>query len=165
MRATLERRLFTTQNPGRVLGPQRPNDVTSDDRLATTPIVLAALLAVLALATAAHVLITTVRRRRRELAVLKTLGFTRRQVTTTVAAQATTMLGLAALIAIPIGIVVGEWCWAATARWLGVEVEQVIPISQLLALVGATILLANAIAFLPGRIAAQVRPALALRAE
>jgi ABC-type lipoprotein release transport system permease subunit len=40
---------------------------------------------VLALATIAHLLITSVRRRRRDLAVLRTIGFTRAQVRSTVA--------------------------------------------------------------------------------
>jgi hypothetical protein len=164
-RTALGRRIFTTQEPGQVLGPQRPNDVTSYDRVARTPLALAALLALLALATAAHVLITSVRRRRRELAVLKTLGFSRRQVSISVAAQATTMIGIAAVIGIPLGIVVGLWTWGSTATWLGIAVEQVVPLAALSAAVVTAIVLANGIAFVPGRLAARIQPSIALRAE
>ena len=164
-RTALGRRIFTTRDPGQVLGPQRPNDVTSYERVARTPLALAALLTLLALATTAHVLITSVRRRRIELAVLKTLGFSGRQVSISVAAQATTMIGLAALIAIPIGIIVGLWAWRSTADWLGIPVEQVVPLAALGAVVVAAIVLANAIAFVPGRLAARIQPSAALRAE
>jgi hypothetical protein len=164
-RSGFAKRVFPSDSPGAVLGPQRPNDVTSYDRVARTPLVLAALLALLALATATHVLVTSVRRRRRELAVLKTLGFTRRQVSTSVAAQATTMIGVAALIALPLGIVVGQWAWGATARWLGIPEEPVTPIGILTVTALGAVLLANVIAFAPGRLAARIRPSLALRAE
>ncbi len=164
-RHALQARVFDKVRSGRVLGPQRPNDVTSYDRLERTPLALAALLAVLALATAAHVLISSVRRRRADLAVLKTLGFTRRQVATTVAAQATTMIGLAVVVAMPLGIILGRWCWSATARWLGIPEVHAIPVRSLLVITVAAVLLANLIAYIPGRIASRVRPALALRAE
>src|SRR5207302_4918423 len=49
------------------------------------PFVLAVLLALAAAATIAHTLVTSIRRKRRDLAVLKTLGFVKRQVSTTVA--------------------------------------------------------------------------------
>ena len=164
-RHALQARVFDKVRSGQVLGPQRPNDVTSYDRLERTPLALAALLAVLALATAAHVLISSVRRRRADLAVLKTLGFTRRQVATTVAAQATTMIGLAVIIAMPLGVVLGRWCWSATARWLGIPEVHTIPYRSLLVITVAAVFLANLIAYIPGRIASRVRPALALRAE
>jgi hypothetical protein len=164
-RSALGRRVFSGAVPGAVLGPQRPNDVTSYDRVASTPLALAALLALLALATAAHVLITSVRRRRVELAVLKTLGFSRRQVSVSVATQATAMIGAAALIGMPIGIVVGLWTWGSTADWLGIPLEQVVPLAALAAVVVVAVVLANAIAFVPGRLAARIQPSVALRAE
>jgi len=76
---------------GGVTGAQRPSDIIAYERVRSTPIVLAAVLAVLAIGTVAHALTTSVRRRRRDRAVLKTLGSTRRQVSGAVAWQATTI--------------------------------------------------------------------------
>ena len=77
-------------------GLQRPSDIVSYERVSSTPFLLAAVLAALAVAIVSHGLVTVVRRRRREFALLKTLGFTRRQVSSSVAWQATT-IGVAAL--------------------------------------------------------------------
>jgi hypothetical protein len=63
-----------------VIEDQRPGDIKNFAAIRDTPLVLAAVLALLAAATLAHVLLTGVRRRRRDLAVLKTLGCTRSQV-------------------------------------------------------------------------------------
>ena len=61
-------------------GDQQPGDIRNYAAVRDTPLVLAAALAVLAVGTLAHVLLTGVRRRRRDLAVLKTLGCTRSQL-------------------------------------------------------------------------------------
>ncbi len=63
-----------------VAGPTRPPEVQRLRQIDWFPPVLALLLALLALVAIAHTLITTAHRRRSELAVLKTLGFERRQV-------------------------------------------------------------------------------------
>jgi ABC-type lipoprotein release transport system permease subunit len=126
---------------------------------------LAVLLGSLALVAVAHVLVTSVRRRRRELAVLKTLGFTRPQVRATVAWQATTLAAVGLLVGIPAGLIVGSLVWRAVAEGLGVAGGASIqPLTVLLA-VPVVIVLANLAAYLPARSAAQTRPAIALRAE
>ena len=51
-----------------------------------------------------HALLTAVRSRRRELALLKVIGFTRRSLSATVAVQATTLVGLAVIIGLPVGL-------------------------------------------------------------
>ena len=58
-------------------GDQRPNEIKDYASVRDVPLILGAVLAVLAVATLAHVLLTSVRRRRRDLAMLKTLGLTR----------------------------------------------------------------------------------------
>jgi hypothetical protein len=131
----------------------------------STPYLIAALFALAAAAALAHTLVTSTRLRRRELAILRTLGFTRRQVLATVAWQATTIASIGLLVGLPLGFAVGRFAWNAFADNLGVVPEVVTPIPLILLIIPATILLANLIALLPGRIAARTQPAVALRAE
>ena len=113
----------------------------------------------------AHALVTAVRRRRRDFALLKTLGFTRRQVSGSVAWQATTFGVVALCIGVPLGIVVGRWTWTALADNLGTVAEPIVPVLAFAVGVPFVLLVANLIAFVPGRIAAGLRPAAALRSE
>jgi putative ABC transport system permease protein len=131
----------------------------------STPLALAAVLALLAVATVAHALVTAVRRRRRDLALLKTLGFTRRQVSAAVAWQATTFGLVALVIGVPVGVVVGRWAWTALADNLGTVAQPIVPVVALVLAAPLVLMIANAVAFVPGRIAARLRPAAVLRSE
>lgn len=152
----------TTGNTGRI---DRPSDIVSYEQVGDTPFVLAAILAVLALATVSHALVTSVRRRRRDLALFATLGFTRRQVSSTVAWQATTVGVLTLLIGVPLGIVLGRWGWSALANDLGAVAEPIVPVVVVLVAIPVVLALVNLVAFVPGRMAARLRPAVVLRAE
>src|SRR5207253_4218419 len=59
---------------------EKPSDLVNFGRVERLPFVLAGVLGLLAAATLAHLLVSGVRRRRRDLAILKTIGFDRRQV-------------------------------------------------------------------------------------
>lgn len=129
------------------------------------PLLLAGILAIAAVGTLAHTLIMSVRRRRRDLAVLKTLGFVRRQVSASVAWQATTLVSIALCIGLPLGVAVGRWAWTLFAERLGVIPVPVVDLPPLLIAIPVTVLLANVIAWIPGRIAAKTQPATILRSE
>ena len=129
------------------------------------PLALSGLLALAAIGTLAHTLVTSVRRRRRDLAVLKTLGFVRRQISATVAWQATTMAGIALVIGLPVGVAVGRWGWTLFANQVGVLPVPVVDLRSALIAIPVTLLLANLIALVPGRLAATTQPATALRSE
>ncbi len=144
---------------------QEPSDVVAYKDVRSTPIVLSIVLALLATMTLAHGLVSSVRRRRRELSLLKTLGFTRRQVSSAVAWHASTVVAIALLLGIPLGIIAGRWAWSALATDLGAVIVPVIPWLVLAIGIPALLLLANLVAFVPGRIAARLRPAVALRSE
>ena len=148
-----------------VTGDQQPGDIRDYDAIRDTPVVLGAVLAVLAIGTLAHVLLTGVRRRRRDMAVLKTLGFTRSQVQGVVAWEATTLATVALLIGIPVGVVAGRWAWALFADTAGVATQATVQVSLVLLAIPAALVLANLIAVWPGWRAARLRPATVLRTE
>ena len=123
------------------------------------------MLAVLAVGTLAHVLLTGVRRRRRDLAVLKTLGCTRSQVHGMVAWEASALAAAALLAGIPLGVIAGRWAWAVFAGTTGVASHATVDLPLVLLAIPVTLLHANVIAAWPGWTAARLRPATVLRAE
>ncbi len=154
-----------TDTGSTVIAPEKPVDLVNFGRVQSLPLVLAALLGTLAAATLAHLMVTSIRRRRRDLAVLKTLGFSSRQVRGTVASQATTLGVVAAVVGIPVGAACGRWVWIVFARQLGIVPRPAIPVLMFLVLGLAALVVANLIAVLPGRAAARLRPAPVLRSE
>jgi ABC-type antimicrobial peptide transport system permease subunit len=144
---------------------QRPGDIRNYAAVRDTPLVLAAVLALLAVGTLAHVLLTGVRRRRRDLAVLKTLGCTRSQVHGMVAWEASALAATALLAGIPLGVIAGRWAWAVFADATGVAGQATVDLPLVLLAIPVTLLLANVIAAWPGWTAARLRPATVLRAE
>ena len=148
-----------------VLTPKPHGDVRNLERVANLPGLLAGLVALLALGTVTHALVTSVRRRRRDLAVLKTLGFTRGQVAATICWQATTFAVVALAIGVPLGVAAGRWAWQLTADTLGVHSGPMVPLAAMAAAAVGAVLAANLVAALPGRAASRLPPATALRSE
>ena len=144
---------------------QRPSDIKNYTGARDTPLVLGAVLALLALGTLAHVLLTGVRRRRRDLAVLKTLGLRRSQVLSVVLWQACALGAVAVAVGLPVGVITGRWAWGIFAGYVGVASNPVVPVLTVLAVIPVALLLATAIAAGPGWAAARVRPAVILRSE
>jgi hypothetical protein len=144
---------------------QRPNGVTSYTQIDRTPAVLAALLAILGTAVLGQFIVVSGRRRRREFAILKALGLLGRQVTCITAWQVTILTGLALLAGLPLGVAVGRVTWALFARGLGIPAAAITPFPLVLIVAPALILVANTVAFWPGRTAARLKPAEVLRAE
>jgi hypothetical protein len=145
-------------------GVQRPAAIVNYQSTGGTPLALAGGLALGALVALALSLVASVRRRRRDLAVLKTLGFTRAQATATVAAQALVIAVLADAVGIPVGIAAGRQLWIAFARSIDAVPAPTIPAS--VAIVGAvTLVVALAVAVVPARLAARTPAAAVLREE
>ena len=151
--------------PGTVLTPYAPSEVENLRRIDSLPFALAGLLALLAVATIAHALVTSVRRRRHDLAILKTLGFVRGQVSATVSWQASTLIALAAAIGLVGGVAIGRWLWVWYGTRLGIRPEPAISALVLIAIVPGAIVLANLVALTPARSAGRTKPALVLRTE
>ena len=163
--ARLQRKLRRGEATVGELPLTKPSDLVNFGRVQSLPLALAGILALLAAATLVHTLVSAVRRRRRELAVMKTLGFVRRQTVAVVLWQATTIAAIAVLIGVPVGMALGRWAWALFAAETGVVREPPTPLLQIPVVAAATLLLANMVAALPGRSAARTKPAEALRAE
>jgi ABC-type lipoprotein release transport system permease subunit len=134
-------------------------------RVRNAPWLLAIVMVLLAAGALAHALILSVRARRHELAVLKALGFSRRQVMSSVAWQASFVASAAVVLGVPIGIVGGQWGWRALARSVGVASPPAQVFLIGLACCLGVLLIANLVAMFPGRSAARQRPARLLRTE
>jgi hypothetical protein len=148
-----------------VAATERPANVVSLAAIAGLPVALSGLLALIAAGTLAHMLISSTRRRRHDLAILKTLGFTRRQVRHAIAWQATTIAAIALLIGLPTGVAAGRWAWRVFATQLGVLPEPAVPLTTIFIAFAGALVLANLIAAAPAQAAARTQPAAALRTE
>ena len=144
---------------------QRPSDIRDYTGVRDTPLILGALLALLAVGTLSHVLLTGVRRRRRDLAVLKILGLLRSQMLRVVSWEASALAAVALLAGVPLGVLAGRGAWALFAASSGVAGHADVPMPIVVAAIPVTVLLANVIAAGPGWAAARVRPAAILRNE
>jgi ABC-type lipoprotein release transport system permease subunit len=163
--ARLERELGNPDYGVAVISQGKPTDIVNFGRVESTPYLLGGVLAAISLASLAYVLVTAVHRRRHDLAIYKTLGFVRRQVRATVAWQATTVIGLALVAGIPLGVIAGRWVWTLFAEDLGIVVVTRVPVTALLLTMAVALAAANLIAAVPALIAARTRPAQILRAE
>lgn len=163
--ASLRRQLQRPPAPLVDTARQTPTDLVNFGRVQNMPLLLAAVVAALALTTLTHTLISSIRRRRRDLAVLKTLGFVRRQVLAAVAWQATTIASVALLAGVPLGVAAGRWAWALFADQLGIVREPAVPIGLVLLLVPGALVAANLVAVVPAQLAARTHPAAVLRVE
>jgi hypothetical protein len=163
-RAGLQR-LVPASDGGQVIPVQRPAEIVNYRSMGTTPAYLGAALAAGAVAALCLTLFASVRRRRRELALLKTIGFTRRQLAAAVAWQSTIAVALGAIVGVPLGIALGRFLWDLFARQISVVPEPAVPGLPVVLITVGALVLANIVAAVPGRMAARTPPALLLRAE
>jgi ABC-type antimicrobial peptide transport system permease subunit len=145
--------------------PTLPAEIDRVRQIRGLPVVLAAFVALVALVAVGLALVSSLRRRRREFAVLKTLGFTRRQVRATVAWQASTVAAFGLVVGIPLGLLVGTFLWRRVANQLGISGDPTWPVLGVLVLIPAAIVAVNLIAAVPAARAARTRPAVVLRSE
>ncbi|MEY2567232.1 MAG: putative transport system permease protein [Actinomycetota bacterium] len=165
------RRLATTlpraphTNAYDVLIDQRPADIANSSSVGAGPTALAGVLGAAAVLSVALTAAVSARRRRADLAVLKAIGFTRRQLATAVRWQAGLTMTIALVVGTVLGIVVGRAVWRAFANQLHVVPATTIPV-LLLAAVAVALLAASVLAAAPiGRSAARTPTAVTLRTE
>ena len=155
----------SSDGAGGVVGVLRPAEIANYRSIGTLPGLLGGALAVGAVIALGLTLVASVRRRRRDLALLKTLGFTQRQLAATVAWQSTVAVAVGIVVGVPLGIVVGRTLWNLFARDIHAVPLPSVPILSIVLIAVAALVLANVVAAIPGRIAARTPTALILRAE
>jgi hypothetical protein len=151
--------------PPALISVQRPAEIVNYRSMGNTPALLGAALAVGAVAALGLTLFASVRRRRRDLALLKTLGFTRRQLAATVAWQSSVAVGFGVIVGVPIGIIIGRELWDRFAGALHVVPAPTVPALTVVAIAIGALALANLVAAIPGQQAARTQTAELLRAE
>ncbi|HXN59319.1 MAG TPA: FtsX-like permease family protein [Acidimicrobiales bacterium] len=148
-----------------VLSVQRPAEIINYRSMGTIPAILGLGLAAGATIALCLTLVASVRRRRRDLALFKSLGFTRRQLAATVAWQATVAVGIGTVVGVPVGIVVGRALWDVFANQIDAVALPSVPGLVVAAIGLGALVLAVLVAAIPGRLAANTPTALLLRAE
>lgn len=154
-----------TGNEVGVLSVLRPAQIVNYHAIGSTPVALAICLAAGAVGALALMLGASVRKRRRELALLKTLGFTRRQVMTTTAWQATVDSVIGVVIGVPLGIALGRELWIGFAQTINAVPEPTVPALSVLIVVAGAFVFTILASVLPARTAARTPTGLVLRAE
>ena len=150
---------------GFVQAAEVPSSVGDLRQMRVLPFSLAVFFALLAVATVAHALVTTVRRRRHDLAIMRSFGLTSRQSRVAIAWQATLIAVAGVVIGLPLGIIAGRAVWRSLASSFPMVYVPPLALVVVVLVVPAAVLVVNAIAVGPGRSAARIRPADALRVE
>jgi putative ABC transport system permease protein len=140
-----------------------PTNLVNFGQAVDFPLLLGVTLALFGAATLVHVLFVSVARRRRQFALLKVLGFVRRQVQWALCWQAMTVAVVGVVIGVPAGIAIGQIVWRDFATSLGALPLAVVPVGSIVLLGVVIVVGAVALAFVPAVLAARVQPAEALR--
>jgi ABC-type lipoprotein release transport system permease subunit len=158
-------KLGGNNNGAQAQSVQRPAQIINYGSLGSTPVVLGGALALGAVVAMELTLITSVRRRRRDLALLKILGFTRRQVAAAITWQSSVATAIGTAIGVPLGVLLGRFLWDLFAHEIYAVPRPNVPILSVVLIVASALVLANVVAAIPGRVAARTPTALLLRAE
>jgi hypothetical protein len=148
-----------------VLNVQYPAEIINYRSMGSTPLWLALVFAVGMTIAFGLTITSSVRLRRRELALLKTLGFTRRQMRSSVAWQASASVAAGVVVGIPLGILLGRELWILFAKEIYAVPFAAIPTLSLVVLGVGALVVANLVALIPQHLAARTPAGVALRAE
>jgi hypothetical protein len=150
---------------GRLARTEVPVEITSYSHVRGTPLVLAGLLALLGLGVLAHALALSARSDAPEFAVLRSLGFLRRQVRASMSWQATALLVLGGGIGVLLGIAGGRFLWHRFVSDLGFTAGAAVPVGALLTACAGVALFANGVALWCGQRTMREAAGAQLRAE
>lgn len=143
----------------------RPGAVTNLERVKQMPHYLALFIGLLFVVTLAHTLAADRRSRSRDLCTLRAMGMTPRATGGIVAAQALTIVTIAAAIGFPLGLIVGGRVWIVIADRTHVAISIVRPASDLMVTIAVAFAITAIIAALAMRRVRGARLSEALRVE
>lgn len=145
--------------------PAPLTEIQELEDLQVLPVALSAFLCLLAIGAVGHALSAAVRRRRHDLAVLRTLGMTRRGVRMVIATQASVLALVGLLFGIPLGLIVGRDVWRVAAGFTPLAYHPPFALLALLIVSPVALLVANAQAAWPQLKAARLHVGQILRSE
>ncbi|MDQ1461763.1 MAG: putative transport system permease protein [Actinomycetota bacterium] len=132
-----------------VLTDSRPPEINGYRNAKNLPVAIGVVLALFLVVTLVHALVSTMRRRTSDLAVLRALGCTRRQLAATLRWQGLMLTLSAIVIGIPIGLIATRFAWSAFASHVGIASDTTSPVAILfaggLSLVLITLIVATAV--------------------
>lgn len=109
----------------------RPAEIDGFRSARSVPLAVGVVVALLLFATLTHTVLSTMRRRQIDLAVMRALGATRRQLESTMRWQTLILIGSALAAGIPLGLVANKIAWNAFTERIGVAPGTVIPLAWL----------------------------------
>ena len=124
--------------------PVRPATVVDVDAMRQVPVLLAGAFAVTMAASVVAGVASGTRARRRELAIVRALGATPRQIRASVRWHAIALVTVGLVVGLPVGVIVGRLAFGAFARDLGAAPRPFVPL--LLLLVTIVVVLATGLA-------------------
>jgi hypothetical protein len=145
--------------------PDPPNQVARLRTVDWVPWLLAGFLVVVAAVTVTHAIATAVRRRRHEFAVLRSLGFDRRQLRSVVGTQVVALVAVSCTVGVVLGVVAGRVLWRAVTDAVDLPPFVRIPPAALVGVPLAVLLLAEVASIAPRRAVARLPAAEVLRTE
>ena len=151
--------------PSQVSFPHPPTDLVNFGEAVNFPLIFGLVVVLFGVATLLHMLLSSLNRRRREMGLLKSLGFVRRQIALSVSWQTTTVAAIGIVLGIPLGIAAGRLVWDAFASNLGVVAVPVVTAWVVAAIALGTLVVANVLAVGPALVASRTRAASLLKSE
>lgn len=122
-----------------VFDRQMPADVDNLRQMRGIPLLLAAFLAVVGLTALVHTVTVATRQRARDLAVVRTLGFTPAQSRRAIAAMGATIALLGVVLGIPLGLAAGRLVWRLAAEGAAVAGDAIVPVMAIAVVGVATV--------------------------
>ena len=148
-----------------ILDPIPPSPVLGLEAIGGVDELLLGFIAVVGAAALVHGVRSATRQRRRDHAVMRALGARSRLIASATAWHTGFILGIGALVGIPVGWILGRAVWERTATGMGVVVEYGSPVPMLAGIVSATIVIGSLVAVSLGAVAAHRSSTRLLRQE
>lgn len=142
-----------------------PTEIDNLRQLGRLPSAVAGLVGTIAVLALINALVVLVRRRRRDLALLRTVGFTRRQTAVAVLWMAIAIVATGVVVGVPVGVAVGSALWRFTAKGAFVTTDPLILWWAVAGVSAVALTVGLAAALMPARQAAASSPAQLLRTE